>query len=540
MRTRTLISRYLFIIICCFYSAQEFAQSSSDLQAYDESADLATLAQHESERMRFILLNSRVQEKSSIWASFEQELERYSASRYEQLKELILEADIAALQAAVAVGDLSYEELTTFYLYRIREIESDSQRFINAVIALNPDAIDRARALDRARAGAPEMDRDPVFGIPVLLKDNINVAGMATTAGAVALQDNFPDNAFVAERLLEKGAIILGKANLSEWAYFFCGDCPSGYSAMGGQTLNPYGRFDFGTGGSSSGSGAAIAANYAAVAIGSETSGSILSPASANSLVGLKPTTGSISRSGVVPISASLDTTGPMARSVADAVVLFNAMTGYDERDSAMPLLSVDLQLEYREQPMQGKRLGALDSFMDSDFFVQALGLMSGDGAVIVDIEMPEVDRDGFSELLGGEMKRDLALYLDNFAADGMPISSVESLQAFNLVDMENRAPYGQSEVDMMVDLNLSETELESLRARLQDGARAAMESLFDDGNLDVLVSLNNQSAGFAALANYPALTVPAGYQEDGRPIGITFIASPFAEQTLMDKLRQC
>ena len=512
-----------------------FAQDDFTWRPYDESADLARLAEHDNERMHFILLNSRVLDKNALWAPFEDALADFDFARYEQLKPLILESDIASLQAAIAVGNLSYEELTTFYLYRIREVESDDARFLNAVIALNPNAIERARALDRARAGAMEMDRDPIFGIPVLLKDNVNVAGMATTAGAVALQENFVDNAFVTERLLEKGAVILGKANLSEWAYFFCGSCPSGYSAMGGQTLNPYGRFEFGTGGSSSGSGASIAANYAAAAIGSETSGSILSPASANSLVGLKPTTGSISRSGVVPISSSLDTTGPMARSVADAVALFNAMTGYDQNDAAMPLLSVDLVLEYREQSLQDKRLGALDSFRDNSFYNQALETMAADGALIVDLVMPEVDREGFSELLGGEMKRDLALYLANYGVEDLPVDSVNAVQAFNLTDLDNRAPYGQSEVDMMVDLQLSPSDLEALRARLQDGARAAMEGLFASGDLDVLVSLNNQTAGFAALANYPALTIPAGYQENGRPVGVTLIAPPFAEQVLID-----
>lgn len=511
------------------------AQSVNTGTRYDESEDIARLAQHENERMRFILLKSRVLDKNTLWAPFEQELQDFGARRYEQLKPIILEKSIADLQASINVGELSYESLTIFYLYRIRETESDNSRFLNAVIALNPQAISRARELDRARRNAPEMDRDPIYGMPVLLKDNINVEGMATTAGAVALQNNFAGNAFVTERLLDKGAIILGKANLSEWAYFFCGDCPSGYSAMGGQTLNPYGRFEFGTGGSSSGSGASIAANYAAVAIGSETSGSILSPASANSLVGLKPTTGSISRSGVVPISSSLDTTGPMTRTVADAVILFNAMTGYDQSDTAMPLLSEDLLLEYREQPLQGKRLGALDSFIENEFYTRALRVLGEDGAAIIELTAPEYDREGFSELLGREMVRDLALYLENHGADGLPIDSVDSLQAFNLQDMDLRAPYGQSEVDMMVDLQMSADDLEALRARLQNGARAAMETLFESNRIDVLLSINNQNAGFAALANYPALTIPMGYGEDGRPIGLTLIAAPFAEQELID-----
>ncbi len=503
-------------------------------QRYDESADLAILAQHENERMHYQLLNSQVLDKNTLWEPFQSELANFAA-RYEEIKPLIVESSIPDLQAAVSVGDFSYEELTKFYLYRIRQIESDDRLYLNAVIALNPSAIDEAKALDRERTNALEMNRNPAYGMPVLLKDNVSASGMATTAGAIALQNNFADDAFITERLRGNGAIILGKANLSEWAYFFCDDCPSGYSAMGGQTLNPYGRFEFNTGGSSAGSGAAMAANYAAAAVGSETSGSILSPSSANSLVGLKPTTGSLSRTGVVPISASLDTTGPMTRSVADAVILFNAMAGYDQVDTAMPLLSADLLLEYREGDISELRLGALDQFAENSFYTEALRLLSENGASIVDVQTPEYDRDGFGQLLGVEMIRDLALYLDNHASDAVGIDSVHALQAFNLADMDIRAPYGQAEVDRMVALDFSPEEMEALRARLQNGARTAMENLFGGGDLDVLVSLNNRSANFAALANYPALTIPIGYDDNGRPVGITFIAPSFSEQLLID-----
>lgn len=525
----------LFRVLLSFALATVSLNSLAAENQYDQTADIAQLAQLDNERMHYILLKSRVRDLSAQWAPFADQLDAFGSARYLELKPLILEASIADLQAAVAAGDLDYETLTTFYLYRIREIESDNSRFLNGVIALNPAAIERARGLDTARRQALEMDRDPIYGIPVLLKDNINAAGMATTAGAVALLENHTGDAYITEQLRDKGAIILGKANLSEWAYFFCGDCPSGYSAMGGQTLNPYGRLAFGTGGSSAGSGATIAANYAAVAVGSETSGSILSPASANSLVGLKPTTGSLSRSGVIPISGSLDTTGPMTRNVADVVVLFNAMAGYDEADIAMPLLSDGYSLEYREQPLTGKRLGALSPFLDNLFFNDALGVLSEDGAVIVDVEMPDYDREGFGELLGAEMIRDLALYLENHGAEQLPIDSVSSLQQFNLQDMNVRAPYGQSEVDTMVEMEMTPAELEALRERLQSGAKALMESMFSDSDVLALLSVNNSTAGFAALANYPALTIPMGYEDNGRPVGLTIIAPSFNEQVLID-----
>ena len=516
-------------------SLVDAAENPRTWERYDESDDLALLAEHENERMHFQLLNSKVLDKNFLWAPFAEDLANFSETDYLSMKSMILDRSIRELQQSVSSGALTYEQLVTFYIYRIREIESDNSRYLNGVISLNPDAIIRARRLDEVRQLGTSIITDSIFGIPVLLKDNINAAGMATTAGAVALQNNFTDNAFIVERLREKGAVIIGKANLSEWAYFFCNDCPSGYSAMGGQTLNPYGRFQFGTGGSSSGSGASTAANYATVAVGSETSGSILSPSSANSLVGLKPTTGSISRTGVVPISASLDTAGPMTRSVADLVILFNAMAGYDAADTAMPLISADMQLVYREVSLVGKRLGAQVRYADNEFYQNALNLLSTNEASIVEVSFEAQRQPQFGEFLGVEMKRDLALYLEQHAADEVLIDSIASLKLFNEQDMDLRAPYGQAEIDMMDELNYSGVEIEELRAELQDNARFQLDSIFEDLNIEVLISVNNQQASIAALANYPALTIPMGYEEDGRPIGITFIAPPFQEQLLID-----
>ncbi|MYE99624.1 MAG: amidase [Gammaproteobacteria bacterium] len=519
----------LLLSACSFVSC--FAQESSDpWAAYDEAADLAVLAQLENERMHYQLLRSPLQRGAALWSGFDAELADFGEAQYEALKPLILGASIDQLQQAVDSGELSYETLTRFYLYRIRETENDPARYLNAVISLNPAALELARERD----GGHGENHDPIFGMPVLLKDNVGAAGMPTTAGAFALANNEAGNAFIAERLNERGAIILGKANLSEWAYFFCGDCPSGWSAMGGQTLNPYGRLVFGTGGSSSGSGSAIAAEYAVAAVGSETSGSILSPASANSLVGLKPTTGSLSRTGVVPISATLDTTGPMARSVGDVVALFNAMTGYDEDDLAMPRLAEDLMLEYRLTGLSGKRLGLLESMTEDAFYQEAADLLATDGATIEPVSFAWESPESFSEFLGAEMVRDLAAYLADHAGAGVEITSVSDLRAFNLED-PTRMPYGQAEVDMMAELDYGAEELEALRAELQSYARLQMENLFSQHDLDVLLSLNNMHAGVAALANFPALTIPAGYRENGRPVGLTLIAPSFQEQVLID-----
>ena len=511
------------------------ADNNITWERYDESADLAALAAHQNESMHYQLLLSKVLDKNTLWEPFVQELEAFSHEYYESLKPLILDKPISQIQRVVAEGSLSYETLATFYIYRIREIETDNTRYINAVITLNPNVLTRARMLDEQRRQGREIAPDSIFGIPVLLKDNVGASGMATTAGAVALQHNFTSNAFITDRLIKNGAIILGKANLSEWAYFFCEDCPSGYSAMGGQTLNPYGRFDFGTGGSSSGSGAGTAANFATVAVGSETSGSILSPASANSLVGLKPTTGSLSRSGVVPISSTLDTTGPITRNIADAVILFNAMAGFDENDMAMPLLSADLSLIYRTVDLNGKRLGALENFADNEFYQEALEMLSENEASIVDVIMNYERNEGFSDLLGSEMVRDLALYLEAYSAKEVEIDSIASLRKFNEMDLDLRAPYGQELIDMMDELALAPADVESLRDELQSNAKGALEYLFTEFELDVLLSINNRHANIAALANYPALTIPLGYEASGRPVGLTLIAPSFQEQALID-----
>jgi amidase len=513
----------------CVLGAENFPAN------YNENADIAELARLENDSMHYQLIQSKVTDKPALWRPFTEQLAALTAADYEALKPLVLEKSIVDLQAAVRAGQLTYSQLTAFYIYRIREIESDSGRFLNAVIALNPEAMNRARELDAQRAAGKVIPPNSLFGIPVLLKDNIGFQGMPTTAGAVALANNYSGNAFISEQLLASGAIILGKANLSEWAYFFCDGCPSGYSAIGGQTLNPYGRKLFGTGGSSAGSGSAIAANLAAAAVGSETSGSILSPSSANSLVGLKPTTGSLSRSGIVPISATLDTAGPMAKSVADVVALFNGMAGYDAADLAMPLLTEELQLEIRQVSLSGKRLGVISSYLDDEFYAAAALTLENAGAEVISLDIDGPTLTDFDEFLGAEMVRDLALYLEAHGGSAVTIDSVNSLKAFNEAELDTRAPYGQALVDMMVDLNYSADQIESLRMALQDQASDFLDGVFADNNLDALVSLNNRNAGFAALANYPALTIPAGYQENGRPVGVTFFAPSFLEQDLID-----
>lgn len=502
---------------------------------YDESAELAAVAALPDADLHFRQLNSSLRDKNALWAGFNSELDAFGAAEYQRLQPLILEADVRQLQATVADGRLSHEALTLFYLYRIRAIESDRARYLNAVIATNPLALEQARAADQARAaGVTVPDPDSLFGIPVLLKDNINTAGMATTAGAAVLQHNLPGNAFIVEQLRAQGAVILGKTNLSEWAYFFCDDCPSGWSAIGGQTLNPYGRFTLGTGGSSSGSGAAVAANLAAVSVGSETSGSILSPASRHAAVGFKPTTGRLSRSGVIPISSTLDTTGPITRSVRDAISLFNAMQGFDDADPKMDPAH-DAPLDYTAVPVAGQRLGYFQQWLEQPLYASAISRLEAAGATLIPLDMSTLDLDGFDAFLGGEMRRDLAAYLGTYGTTKTTVRNVEDVVAFNTSDLALHAPYGQALFEQMLQQPLAAAagDVAALGADLQTTATDLLAALFSTHALDALLSLNNRSAGLAALANYPALTLPLGVDDTGQPQGLTLIKPSWEEQAL-------
>ncbi|MGF1559350.1 MAG: amidase family protein, partial [Flavobacteriaceae bacterium] len=300
---------------------------------YNDSVEVAANQGHESERMRYKRIQSKVLDKNDVFLPLYHEVSQMSEQQYQALKPLILEQPIFTLRQHLEKKRLTYEQLTLFYLFRIYKYELDNATTLNTIVALNEHVVDQARHLDAlvAKGKEPKIQH-PIYGMPILLKDNINTAGMKTTAGAIALMNNEVDDAFIVKRLKEHGALILGKVNLSEWANFLC-DCPNGQSAFGGQTLNPYGRRVFDTGGSSAGSGTSMAANYAVAAVGTETSGSILSPSGQNSVVGLKPTVGLLSRTGIVPISSTLDTPGPMTKNVADNAILLSAMLGKDEND---------------------------------------------------------------------------------------------------------------------------------------------------------------------------------------------------------------
>jgi len=502
--------------------------------SYDESSEILKQQHHEIDRMKFKLIQSKYLDMNAVFAPFEKELASFSEDDYYNLAPYILEKDIPSIQESVKNGILTYEKITLFYLYRIRKFESNNELALHAIISLNPMIVSEARERDKNK---PANTKYSLYGLPILLKDNINTQGMPTTAGAFVLKENMNTNdAFIVKMLKEKGAIILGKVNLSEWAYFFCSGCPVGYSAIGGQTLNPYGRKVFETGGSSAGSGVSVATNYAIAAVGTETSGSILFPSSKNSVVGLKPTIGLLSRTGIVPISSTLDTPGPMTKSVIDNAIFLSAMNGEDAEDSLT--VNVNHSIDYVESilasNLNGKRFGVIKSLLSDAIYAETIEKLKKAGANIFEFDPLQIRLEGFTTLLNLDMKFDLLSYIENYADENIEISNIQDIINFNLLDTLNRAPYGQQLFEGIVLDSTSIEAFQELKANLNQKGVTFFKTPMDEYNLDAILSINNYHAGFAAVAKYPCLTIPMGYEETGEPISLTFIAKPFEEQKLL------
>lgn len=536
------MKKVLFILVLvllgsCRESHTDTLEKVTLWEPYNDSAEVAANQDHEKGRMRYKLIQSRFLDKNDVFLPLYSEVSKFSKATYDELKPLILEQNIPTIQSHIATGTLSYEDLVLFYLYRIYEYELNNSTTLNTVIALNREVVEEARERDNALRQNPDSLRHPIFGMPVLLKDNINTKGMVTTAGALALANNSVGDAFIVKQLKQHGALILGKVNLSEWAYYLCRGCPVGYSAIGGQTLNPYGRRVFETGGSSSGSGTSMAANYAVAAVGTETSGSILSPSSQNSVVGLKPTIGLLSRTGIVPISSTLDTPGPMTRNVIDNAILLSAMSGKDEADKKSVAGATNYLEEILEGALlQGKRFGAIAELMESDsIYRSTVEFMESKGVEIVRFSPPEVEMEGFLTLLNMDMKKDLPLYLREFTNDSLvSVTGVEDVVAFNKRDTLRRVPYGQALFEGIIADTTSQLDLERIKENLERNGRRFFDEALNTHKLDAILSINNYHAGYAAVAKYPALTVPMGYKTSGEPISLTFIAKPFEEANLL------
>ena len=521
MKNHLLIFLYLLLSGC--------NSSEKKWIPYDESSEITNNKTNSLERMQFKLIQSKFNDKNIWFSELDNYLKDFSEDDYEKLKPLIIEKDIPSIQTNIIQKKLTYEKLVLFYLFRIKKIEFNKNTYLNSIISLNPNIVLEARKKDKIK---PESIYS-LHGIPILLKDNINFDGLPTTAGAEILKNNIADDSFVVKKLKESGAVILGKTNLSEWAYYFCVGCPLGYSAIGGQTLNPYGRKEFESGGSSSGSGAAISANLSSVSLGSETSGSILSPSSLNSIVGLKPTIGLVSRTGIIPISNTLDTSGPMTKNVIDNVIVFNSIMGFDQDDSHS---KNKINIKYNEiinSSLKDKRLGVFKSLLNDSLYLKTIEDIKRAGGIIIEFEPPKINFLGFRKILDVEMKNELPKYLSTYFKDNMNIKNISDIINYNLQDSLNRSPYGQKIFEGIVSDNTGKEEFKKLKVRLKkEGERYFNESL-KKYSLDAILSINNYHAAYAAAAYYPCLTVPMGYNKNGLPSNLTFISSSFEENKL-------
>jgi amidase len=457
----------------------------------------------------------------------------------------IAEATIEEIQQAFAAEQLTSVELVQMYLDRIEQFDKNGPK-INSVLTVNPDALKIAEELDAIRG---QDGQGPLYGIPVLVKDNIDTTDdMPTTAGTIALQDNYAMvDSFVAAQLRAAGAIILGKTNLSEWAFFMAEKGVSGYSALGGQVQNPYGpgKFEAGSvGGSSSGTGAAIASNLAAVGVGTETSGSILSPASANSIVGIKPTVGLISRTGIIPIAESQDTAGPMARTVADAAIVLGILAGFDKEDpktleSDGNALS-DYTLHLQKDALRGARIGIDRTFLSAadteerKVMEKAIADMEAQGAIIEDVLMPRPEFE--SEVLWYEFKRGVDNYLST-TPDNVAVKSLADVIEFNKQDPESRMKFGQAELEKAYGLTDDPADpryVEHRETDVRQSTAEGIDAVMAAHKLDALLFQNNHGAAMPAKAGYPSITVPAGYTGTGMPVGATFSGLAWSEAKLI------
>jgi len=473
------------------------------------------------------------------------------------------EASIADLLGQMSGGQLSARQLVEMYLARIEALDRGGPT-LHSIIETNPDVLELADTLDRERAA--KHVRGPLHGIPLLLKDNIETADrMGTTAGSLALVGaRHARDATVAEKLRAAGAIVLGKCNLSEWANFRSTHSSSGWSARGGQALNPY-SLDRSPCGSSSGSASAVAASLAAASLGTETDGSILCPAAANGVVGIKPTLGLTSRAGVVPIAHSQDTVGPLGRTVADAALLLGAIAGADPRDPVTQAPPGRQMADYTrcldEGALRGARIGVARevyfgySEKADQIAETAISTLKGLGAVVVDpanIPTAKQMREGDSELsvLLYEFKADLNAYLA--ALQHSPIRTLADVIAFNQAHAEQEMPYFAQELFVMAEAKGPLTDPEYQQALAQNrrlSREEGIDAVMDAHQLDALVMPtgapawkidlivgDHHSGGSsqpAALAGYPAITVPAG-DAFGLPIGLTFMGRAFSEPKLI------
>jgi len=472
----------------------------------------------------------------------------------------LVEITIPQLQEGYRTGKFTITAVVKAYLARIDSIDH-SGPMLNSVIIVNPDALQIAAELDRELVSGKS--RGPLHGVPVLLKDNIDTHDkMPTTGGSRALQHSFPlADSRVASKLREAGAVIIGKSNLSEWANFRSKISSSGWSGAGGQTKNPY-ILDRNPCGSSSGSGAAVSANLCMVAIGTETNGSIVCPSNNNGIVGIKPTVGLISRSGVIPISVTQDTPGPMARTVTDAAICLGALTGIDETDSKTLQSAGHFLTDYSgfllKDGLRGKRIGLVRSAMGIHHKVdtlmnKAVAWIKSQGAEVIELKEAfdgKLEKASFEVMLY-EFKDGLNSYFSSLGKEA-PVKSMQDLIAFNKSDSVELRYFDQELLRQSNEKGiLKSTEYQAALATMLKGTREnGIDMLMNRNHLDALMAptgtpawktdlINGDlymggSSSWAAIAGYPAITVPMG-MIDGLPVDLSFFGRAWSEPVLIE-----
>ncbi|KAB2440286.1 amidase family protein [Bacillus luti] len=452
----------------------------------------------------------------------------------------VVNATVDELQKMIDDGKLSYEELTGIYLFRIQEHDQNGIS-LNSITEINPDAIEEARKLDEERG---RNKKSNLYGMPVIVKDNVQTAKvMPTSAGTYVLKNWIADeDATIVKKLKGEGAFILGKANMSEWANYLSFTMPSGYSGKKGQNLNPYGPITFDTSGSSSGSATVVAADFAPLAIGTETTGSIVAPATQQSVVGLRPSLGMVSRTGIIPLAESLDTAGPMARTVKEAAMLFNSMVGYDERDAMTEKMKDKEGIDYIKDlsidGLKGKKIGILFSVDQQDEKRKSVAEkirkdLQDAGAILTgDIQLNAEGVDNL-QTLEYEFKHNVNDYLSQ--QKNVPVKSLEEIIAFNKKDSKRRIKYGQTLIEGSEKSAITKEEIEKVVQTSQENARKELDMYLVEKGLDALVMINNDEVLLSAVAGYPELAIPAGYDTNGEPVGVVFVGKQFGERELFN-----
>ena len=446
--------------------------------------------------------------------------------------------NILEIQQLIDEDKLSSKKLVEYFIDRINKYNDK----YNAVFELNEDSLILAQELDNERKLSGK--RSLLHGIPILIKDNINTdcnRKLHTTAGSVVLKDLYANyDAHIVKKLKDAGGIILGKTNLTEFANFISDDSPNGFSALGGQVINPYGNFD--VGGSSSGSAVSVALEFCQIAIGTETSGSILSPASRNSVVGIKPTVGLVSRYGIIPISWPQDTAGPIGRNVIDTAIALSIISGKDSNDKSTNILERKENPDYlnllSKDSLRGVSIGVPINYLDEDeetleIFNSSLRNLESLGSRIVDISIDKEKHSLNYDVLFYEFPIALKSYLESLE-DRAPVTTLKEIVEFNKLNLKERVPYDQNVFERSLELekDFHEKYSKTLESSINYGKE--IDKALKDNDLEVLVFVNSKGADIAARAGYPSITIPIGYTKAGKPVGLTFTATGFTEDKIL------